>query len=125
MDVSGVVFSHLHAATPAKNGGEAHVSGPNFRDALADAAAPESSEKIKNAAKQFEGLIIGQLLKSVHESSSDGWMGTGDDQTGSTAIELAEEQFAQAMASGGGLGLAKMVEKGLAKPPKSSQTGLQ
>ena len=110
----------------AATGGET-----NFHDILRSASSPNdprsaSSQndptKIQKAAKQFEGLIIGQILKSVHEASNEGWMGTGEDQSGSTAIELAEEQFAQAMANGGGLGLAKMVEKGLAGRSKTASS---
>ena len=101
----------------AATGGET-----NFHDILRSASSQNDPSKIKNAAKQFEGLIIGQILKSVHEASNEGWMGTGEDQSGSTAIELAEEQFAQAMANGGGLGLAKMVEKGLASRSKTASS---
>ena len=35
--------------------------------------------KIENAAKQFESLLISQILKSMHEEGSGGWLGTGDD----------------------------------------------
>ena len=69
--------------------------------------------KVENAAKQFESLLIGQIMKSMHEAGSADWMGTGDDPSGESAMELAEEQFAQAMASQGGLGLAKLIVKGI------------
>jgi Rod binding domain-containing protein len=94
-----------------------------FGEILRSTSAQDDPAKIKSAAKQFEGLMIGQILKSVHEASDDGWMGTGSDQSGSIALELAEEQFAQAMANGGGLGLAKMVEKGLAGRTKTASSG--
>jgi flagellar protein FlgJ len=78
------------------------------------AAPPKSSpDKIENAAKQFESLLIGQILKSMHESGSASWLGTGDDQSGEAAMELAEEQFAQALASRGGLGLSRLIVQGL------------
>jgi len=94
----------------------------SFHDILKSASISNETEKIKNAAKQFEGLIISQILKSVHDASEEGWMGTGSDQSGATALDLAQEQFAQAMANGGGLGLAKMVEKGLANRPKTANS---
>jgi hypothetical protein len=31
------------------------------------------------------------------KGGSGGWMGTGDDQSADSAMELAEEQFAQAL----------------------------
>jgi Rod binding domain-containing protein len=70
--------------------------------------------KIANAAKQFESLLIAQILKSMHEDGSAGWMGEGeDDQSADSAMELAEEQFAQALATRGGLGLSRLIVQGL------------
>ena len=79
-------------------------------------AAPESGNdpaKVENAAKQFEALLMGQILKSMHEAGSEGWMGTGDDASADSAMELAEEQFAQALSSRGGLGLSRLIVQGL------------
>ncbi len=50
-------------------------------------------------------------MKSMQDS--DGWLGTGDDQSSSAAIEYGQEAFAQAMSASGGLGLAQMVAAGL------------
>jgi Rod binding domain-containing protein len=74
-------------------------------------------QKIAGAAKQFEALLIAEMLKSVHESGG-GWMGTGDDQTASPAMEMGDEQFAMAIASKGGLGLGTMIKNALT--PKSA-----
>ena len=81
------------------------VPGPQDRD--------HDPKKIADAARQFEALLIGQLLKTSRGSSGNGWMGTGDDQAGSQAIDLAEEQMAEALAQQGGLGLASLVMAGL------------
>jgi flagellar protein FlgJ len=70
--------------------------------------------KIKESAKQFEALLIGQMLKSMHDSEG-GWLGTGGDESSSTAMEYAQESFAQALASRGGLGLAAVIVKGFEK----------
>lgn len=76
------------------------------------ASSKDSPEKIRDAATQFESLLIGQILKSVHED--EGWLGTGDeDQTAGAAMGMADEYFAKAMAARGGLGLAKTVAAGL------------
>jgi Rod binding domain-containing protein len=77
-------------------------------------AAPpkDTPEKVHDAAKQFESLLIGQMMKSMHDAEG-GWLGS-EDQSGSTAMEYAEESFAQAMANNGGLGIASLVSKGLA-----------
>ncbi len=80
------------------------------------APVPEAAAgraKIEKAATQFESLMIGQIMKSMHEAGSSGWLGGGDDQAGEAAMEMAEDQFAQALASRGGLGLAKLIMQGL------------
>ena len=81
----------------------------------AAAAQPAKSDpaKIEHAAKAFESLMIGQILKSSHADGSASWLGCDDDPAGDSATELAEEQFAQALASTGGLGLAKLITQGL------------
>lgn len=86
----------------------------------------DSPEKISGVAKQFEALMIGQMLKSAREASGGGWLGDEDDkddQTGSMVMELGEQGLAQAIAAHGGLGIAKMVtanlERGHAKTANS------
>jgi len=81
----------------------------------------DTPEKIEQAAKQFESLLIAQLLKSSHETGSKGWLGE-EDESSECASEMAEEQFAQALANGGGLGLARMIVQGLTKSSEASET---
>jgi len=79
----------------------------------------DTPEKIRDAATQFESLLIGQILKSAHED--EGWLGTGDDQTAGAAMGMADEYFAKAMAARGGLGLAKAVAAGLTQASSSGK----
>jgi Rod binding domain-containing protein len=72
------------------------------------------SAKLTKAAGEFEALLIGQMLKSARESGGGGWFGSGEDEASSTTAGYAEEQFAQTMASKGGLGISTMLVKGLA-----------
>jgi Rod binding domain-containing protein len=83
---------------------DASASGPRARS---DPAA------ILDAARQFEALLLAQLLRASREAGSDGWLGTGEDQAASSAMGLAEEQFAQALSAQGGLGLASLIVSGL------------
>lgn len=87
-------------------------TGSSQSSAGADAPPKDDPVKVKNAAKQFEALLIGQMMKSMTDSEG-GWLGTGEDQASSSAMEYAQEMFAQSMASSGGLGLANLVSKGL------------
>src|ERR1700685_3197471 len=87
--------------------------------ALPPLAAPalnqpdKEKQKEVRAAKDFEAILIGQMLRSVREEDS-GWLGTGDDDSSASAFGLGEEQLAKAMAAGGGLGLSKVIAAGLA-----------
>jgi Rod binding domain-containing protein len=77
---------------------------------------PEDSRNprlLKRAAAEFESLLVSELLKSMRETGSEGWLGAGDDQAGSTMIEMAEQQVAQAIASSGGIGLSKLILEGI------------
>jgi Rod binding domain-containing protein len=80
-------------------------------------AAPQKGdtpEKTQAAAAQFEALLVGQILKSAHEEDG-GWLGSGEDQTAGSAMQMADEYFARALTAHGGLGLARMISAGLDK----------
>jgi Rod binding domain-containing protein len=77
----------------------------------------DTPDKILNAAKQFESLLVAQMMKSMSDSEG-GWLGTGEDQSSSAAMEYGQEAFAQAVSANGGLGLAKMVADGLIRAAK-------
>jgi peptidoglycan hydrolase FlgJ len=79
----------------------------------ADGANDKDRQRTLGAAKDFEALLIGQMLRSVREEDS-GWLGTGDDDAGSAAFSLGEDQLAKAMAASGGLGLSRVIAAGLA-----------
>lgn len=83
----------------------------------------DSPQKTKDAAVQFESLLVGQILKSAHEEEG-GWMGAGEDQTAGSAMQMADEYLAKALTSHGGLGLARMISTSLdqASANSSNQT---
>jgi Rod binding domain-containing protein len=71
-------------------------------DAVSGAAAGEArpaAKNVRDAAAQFESLLIAQLLKGMRESGEGGWLGTGEDQAGATMMEVAEEHLAPVLAS--------------------------
>lgn len=80
--------------------------------------AKDTPARIHKSASDFEALLLGQMLKSARQASGGGLTGDGDEdenEANSTMLELGEQQFAQALASSGGFGIAKMVEAGLKK----------
>ncbi len=58
--------------------------------------------KTRDAARQFEALLLAQILKSARAG--------GDEDS---VNELADQQLALALADRGGLGLADLITKGL------------
>ena len=97
MNLSALVPPVGAASTPAKPAGK------------------DSPQKIQKAATDFEALLVGQMLRSAREASGAGLTGddAGEDDANSSLLELGEQQFAQALASSGSLGIAKMVIAGL------------
>jgi len=76
------------------------------------AATPKNAEE---AARQFEGLLIAQMLRSARESASDSQGEDGDSES-STMFDLSDQQFAQMLAQKGGLNLSRLILDGLKTP---------
>jgi Rod binding domain-containing protein len=66
----------------------------------------------RDAAQQFEALLLAEIMRSERESGN-GWLGTGSDATGESAIDFAEQQLALLLSRNGGLGLAGLISSGL------------
>jgi Rod binding domain-containing protein len=102
-------ISPLSAMLPSAgslDGGYSNISASGHRD-------------LASAAQQFEALMMQQMLQAGHDPDKS-WFGTGDDdddQANNQAMEIAQQQFASALAVQGGLGLAKMVVSHFAENP--------
>jgi flagellar protein FlgJ len=88
------------------------ISSVVVPEGAATTAKADTPEKVRDAAQQFEALLIGQILRSARQSAS-GWLSDGEDPSGEVATDYAEQQFATVLAQKGGLGLADMIAKGL------------
>ena len=87
-------------------------------------AAPQkadSPEKIRDAASQFEALLIAQILKAAKGDSDEGSFGGEADPASASAMDFANDYFARAMAAKGGLGLTNMIAKGLEKSASNAK----
>jgi flagellar protein FlgJ len=138
MDISISSTADLAAsswALPHSPNSAAITEKESFQEAFQSASQSHSAlqkdspEKISGVAKQFEALMIGQMLKSAREANGGGWLSDEDsqeDQTGSMVMEMAEQGFSQAIAARGGLGIANMVTKQIErsepKTPSSDST---
>jgi Rod binding domain-containing protein len=84
---------------------------------------PTPPVKIKDAAGQFEALLITQMLKSARESTAGGWTGDSQDSSAASVMEMSEQHLAQVLASQGGLGLARMIVDGLSRESAALKQG--
>jgi len=90
-----------------------HPVSPNIAITPNEGTRPKDDpERVKDAARQFEALLIGQMLKSMRDAEG-GWLGTGEDKASASGMDYAQEMFAQALSANGGLGLARKVSGGL------------
>lgn len=78
---------------------------------------PDSKPRdLAGAARQFEALLLSQLLKSACDAAT--LIGGEPGVAECTAVEMAQEQFANALAEQGGLGLARMIVNSTAAQSK-------
>lgn len=80
---------------------------------LEAASSPPKPTKAEGAAKQFEAMLINQMLKTARESGSSGLGDEDEDSEAGPMLDLANQQFSQLLANNGGLGLARLLVKGL------------
>ena len=86
--------------------------------AIPETAAAKTS-KVEGAAKQFEALMIAQMLRTAREDTED------NTSSGSTMLDVADQQFSQVLANNGGLGLAKLIVKGLNQNANHQQPAVE
>ena len=75
-----------------------------------NSGSPGTPAKIAQCAKEFEGLLVAQMLRSSREAGGGGFTGDDDDEANSTLVELGEQQLAQALAAKGAFGIGKIVK---------------
>lgn len=75
----------------------------------------------KTAAREFEAMLIGQLMSSAFSPDSMGLSGEMDSGA-QTMLDFGREHLSRVIAEGGGLGLGKTIEAGLAKDQNKAAT---
>jgi len=71
------------------------------------------SNKVHDAAQQFEALLLGCRCCARCGRSNPGWLGSGGERHGDCATDFAEQQFATVMAQQGGLGTGNVDHHGV------------
>jgi len=73
--------------------------------------------KLADAAQQFEGMFLQQMLKPMSNMSKEDASDNGDDQAGDTSTyqSLGVESLARAISAAGGLGIARNIVSSVEK----------
>lgn len=82
---------------------------PNALGTLRSRARADDPKAIEAAAKQFESLFLNQLLKSMREAQKGDGQGLFDSNESRMYTGLLDEQLANRIANGRGIGMADMV----------------
>lgn len=82
-------------------------------------ATPDPQEnKIRESARDFEALLIAQLLNSFRGDGEDDCLGGG--ASSATMSEFAGQHLAQVISRQGGLGLHELIVQGLLRKQNSA-----
>ena len=83
-----------------------------FQEAMAQARATDRSAPVENidVAKQFETMVLSQLIAQVFHEQPDGAFGEG--MQGDFYKSVFSEAIAEQMVKGGGIGIGEMLEAG-------------
>ena len=101
------------------------MNGVDFNSVLNPATtAPDGGQhlKLKKAAQDFEGMLLGSLWKSVGDEMKES-LEEGDPAAGSF-VDMGVQAVGNAMAKqGGGIGIARMILKKMEKAPSGEMEG--
>lgn len=77
-----------------------------------------NASRLTSAAKEFESILLGQWLKEADSTFGSVPGSEEDDQGGAQMKEFAMQHLATEITNRGGIGIAPVVEKALAKQEK-------
>ena len=85
------------------------IAAPGAGQSEGRGSSATESAKLDQAAREFEALLLTEVLKSARQPGEGGWLTSGSDEASNTALELAESQLARVLASRGILGVDKLL----------------
>jgi Rod binding domain-containing protein len=85
-------------------------------------ARPASADR-KEVAREFEALLLTQLLRGMREAGQGGgWLGTDGDSSLTALSEMGEQLLARAWSQAGGAGLAGLLEEAFRHSEESARS---
>ncbi len=98
------------------------ITSPLPQQQLKVGGAVTDKDKVaaRKAAREFEGLFVGMMLKSMRETVGKDML-AGKGQSDEIYRSMLDQEYVKAVVERGGLGLAKMIEAQLIKQPDIKQ----
>lgn len=92
---------------------------------VTEGLATNNKARLSSAAKEFESVLLGQWLKDAESTFGNVPGSEEDDAGGEQMKDFAMQHVATEITDRGGIGIAPMVERALAKEegPRVSQSG--
>ncbi|HET8549350.1 MAG TPA: hypothetical protein VFL57_15160 [Bryobacteraceae bacterium] len=84
-------------------------------------AAGGEAARTKQAAADFEALLIAQMLRSARSASSLTSLDGEESGSSDAVMEFAEQELSSTLSSAGGLGLAALIADGLRETGGSAE----
>ena len=82
--------------------------------------ANPSEAKLREAAMDFEALLIAQVLHSFRGETETGGLGGESASSSATMMEFAEQHLSHVISRQGGLGLHELIVQGLLRSESSA-----
>lgn len=98
------------------------ASDPSGLRDLGRAAQSGGDEALEAVAREFEAMLIGQMLKQMREAS----LGDGlfDNEQSKMYLEMQDQEFAKAMSQGDGIGLREVLMQQLSQQSQPQAAAL-
>jgi len=120
-DYTGVAQAALELPTTQNSASSGLAVSQNGNGANLGAPASPRALKLRQAAAEFEGLLISSLWKSMKSSFSSPDDDDSTDPAHDTLNDLSIDTMSNAVAKAGGLGLGKLILKHLEPMLATSQ----
>jgi Rod binding domain-containing protein len=119
-----MLISDACIPTGAANAAHGPASALSQNGNLADASSADSAKlrKLRQAAVEFEGMLLSSLWKSMKSSFASPDDDDSQDPAHDTLGDLSIDTMSNAVAKSGGLGLGKLILKHLEPLVAHSQT---
>ena len=92
-------------------------------DKLVSSSSIPQDEKVREVSRQFEALLLKQILSQANKPLFEGGLLSGGGSTNAIYQDVVNQQLADRISQGGTFGFARVLETQLALPGKATDAG--